>query len=590
MTVYDIIDISADRKPIEQLAASRSGWMSFATLIIALASLLGALIWYAQRPNDALPEFQQRFEDLRNLEARWDTGILALQLGLAANYDNVTAAARDLEFGIGDLMTQATARSDLNGLLEDLKTYQTSIVQKNGLFQQVKASHSMLRNAVSVLPSAIAACYVHPGVLANVDGTNKRVSDLITEGINGVMSFLISPTPFLKREVDDRLTRLRNAAQTAPSGLARDLDRLLAQIDVVVRERAKGNNLSLQLNAVATNANADAVMTHLRELRMGYRALKGGLWLTATFLSALLLATFLGFLYVSSRHFLKLSNDNVVLQQANENVEEKLLQSAKLSALGQMVAGITHEINTPLAYVRAVFELIRERLINESIPVATDAEFAADEGHEELVMLLDDGLHGLNEIATLVRTMKNFSRLDKGAIESFSVEDGLESALLLAKPQLKYVADIKREFDNVPPIMASPTQLRQVFLNLIINAADAMATMNRRGTLTLRTLITSSDTVQIQVCDDGSGISEENLSKIFDPFFTTKVVGHGTGMGLSICYRIVENHGGTIAITSKVGKGTVITITLPRRDVSFAPDAKTLPNSTESAARRLSDA
>ncbi len=586
MTVSDVIGTGLERNSLEAFGTSRSGWISFAALILVLASLFSILIWFAQRTDDALPEFQRRFEELRNVEARWDTGILALQLGLAANYDNVSDSAKNLKFGLDDLISRAVSTAELKDLSQDLKTYERSIAQKTTLFQQVKASHSMLRNAVSVLPSAISACYKHPDVMANVEDTNKRVSDLITESVNGIMSFLISPTPFLEREVDDRLTRLRSAKKTAPMELAGDLDRLLAQIDVVVRERAKGNRLSLQLNAVATSANADVVIARMRELRTGDQTLKSDLWLAAIALGALLFGAFLGFLHLSSRRFLKLSRDNVVLQQANENVEEQLLQSAKLSALGQMVAGITHEINTPLAYVRAVFELIRERLIDQSALATTDAEFTEDDGHEELVMLLDDGLHGLNEIATLVRTMKNFSRLDKGTIESFSVEDGLESALLLARAQLKYVADVKREFDGVPPIMASPTQLRQVFLNLIINAADAMAVTNRRGTLTLRTFITSSDTVQIQVCDDGAGISEENLAKIFDPFFTTKAVGHGTGMGLSICYRIVENHGGTIAISSKVGKGTVITVTLPRRDVTFASQPDVFHNIDQRPAER----
>jgi signal transduction histidine kinase len=258
------------------------------------------------------------------------------------------------------------------------------------------------------------------------------------------------------------------------------------------------------------------------------------------------------------------------------------MQSAKLSALGQMVAGITHEINTPLAYVKAVFELIKERMLVAPEKIVKDVaneddEEAAREAREELEILLDDGLHGIEEITTLVRTMKNFSRLDKGHIESFSVEEGLESALLIARSELKYVAEVKREFDSVPQIMGSPSQIRQVLLNLVVNAVDAMTAMDRRGILTLRTRITSSDTVQIDVCDNGPGIPEDVIGKIFDPFFTTKPVGQGTGMGLSICYRIVENHGGTITVSSKPGKGTVFTITLPRQGEKF-PESLPSPN------------
>jgi signal transduction histidine kinase len=565
MKISDFIDDASGRNRIQRFASSRKGWMWCVALVVLLTGLLSCLVWYAQRPSQALPAFQQKFEELRSLEARWNSGILALQLGITPNYDDVTLTARDLEQGLAALTARTASNPELSGLLAKLRQYQSSIGQKNVLFQQVKASHAMLRNAVSVLPGVIAECYEHPAVAAEATG-NKRVSDLITESVNSVMSFLTAPTPLLQGEVNERLSRIRDAAQTTETGLAGALNRLLAQIDVVVRERIKGNDLSLQLNAVATDTDAKFILEQVRELSVGTEATKRALWLGVILLSAILFILFLVLVYSLSRRFLKLKKDNAMLQQANENVEEQLMQSAKLSALGQMVAGITHEINTPLAYVRAVFELIRERLISEGAQ-----ERAADEeAHEEVVMLLSDGLHGLDEIATLVRTMKNFSRLDRGTIEPFSVEEGLESALLLAKPKLKYVADIKRDFDSIPPIMGSPTQLRQVFLNLIVNAADAIASTNRRGTLTLRTLITSSDTVQIDICDDGPGIPEENLSKIFDPFFTTKSVGQGTGMGLSICYRIIENHGGTIAVNSWVGKGSVITLILPRKDASFA--------------------
>ena len=565
MKISDFIDDASSRSAIQRFASSRRGWMWCVALVVLLSGLLSCLVWYAQRPSQTLPAFQQSFDELRSLEARWNSGILALQLGITPNYDNVTLTARDLEQGLTALTARTASNPELSGLLDKLHQYQSSIGQKNILFQQVKASHAMLRNAVSVLPGVIAECYEFPSVSIEATG-NKRVSDLITESVNSVMSFLTAPTPLLQRQVNDRLSRIRDAAQTSDTGLATALKRLLAQIDVVVRERIKGNNLSLQLSAVATDADAKVILEQIRELSIGAEATKRALWLGVILLSAVLFILFLALVYSLSRRFLKLKKDNAMLQQANENVEEQLMQSAKLSALGQMVAGITHEINTPLAYVRAVFELIRERLTSE----AAQERAADEEAHEEVVMLLSDGLHGLDEIATLVRTMKNFSRLDRGAIEPFSVEEGLESALLLAKPKLKYVADIKRDFDSIPPVMGSPTQLRQVFLNLIVNAADAIASTNRRGTLTLRTLITSSDMVQIDICDDGPGIPEENLSKIFDPFFTTKSVGQGTGMGLSICYRIIENHGGTIAVNSRVGKGSVITLILPRMDASFA--------------------
>jgi signal transduction histidine kinase len=483
-----------------------------------------------------------------------------LQLGIVSNYDNVTRSARESETGGAKLEALTASQPALAPLLDDVRAYRESISKKNLIFQQVKASHAMLRNALSILPNIIAESYAQPEASAVLPGESRRVSDLIGETVNSVMSFLISPTAMLRADVEQKLLRNRNVISTSSPALRDAMQRLLAQIEVLTKERLRGNALSLQLAAAGTDAEVNKTAADLLSLKNERAQAAQKLWTIVVVLGIALALALLGLAYALSHRFLQLNKDNAMLQQINENVEEQLVQSAKLSALGQMVAGITHEINTPLAYVKAVFELIKERLLIEH-----QSEDERNESREELTTLLEDGLHGLDEIATLVLTMKNFSRLDKGNIELFSVEEGIESALLIARPQLKYVTDINKEFDGVPQIMASPTQLRQVFLNLIVNAADAMTSHDRHGVLTVRTRVTSSDTIQIDVCDNGPGVSEENLAKIFDPFFTTKPVGQGTGMGLSICYRIVENHGGTIAINSKLNVGTVVTVTLPKQ-------------------------
>ncbi|GLU27938.1 hypothetical protein Brsp01_31710 [Brucella sp. NBRC 12950] len=495
---------------------------------------------------------------------------MALQLGFAPNYDTVTSSGQRLRASLDGLKAQASVDPRLAPMLDAIQTYRDSVDHKAWLFEQVKASYAMLRNSVTVIPDAVTDFYTDPDS-STLLKENKRASDYIAESTTSMMSFTIAPTALLRQAVDEQLSSARNAAKTASPALAQTMNRFISQLEVAVRERLRGTELMLQITQVPTAANADQIAGMLHSIAATEKATRQTVWGLIVVLSAITLIIFSIFAYVVVRRFVKLDNDNRLLQQVNENVEEQLVQSAKLSALGQMVAGITHEINTPLAYVKAVFELLKERMLTEESKKSQKATEEEEERREELMMLLDDGLHGLNEIATLVRTMKNFSRLDKGTIEPFIVEEGIESALLLARPQLKYVADVQKDFDNVPPVMASPTQIRQVLLNLIVNAADAMATCERRGVLTLRTRITSSDTVQIEVCDNGPGIPEHILPKLFDPFFTTKPVGQGTGMGLSICYRIIENHGGTIALNSKAGKGTVVTITLPRQDEKQQP-------------------
>jgi signal transduction histidine kinase len=511
---------------------------------------------------------------VRDLEAQWDSEILSLQLGISPNYDSVTNTARNLRLGLARLAAQSRSDEALVTLQPGVEAYRQTVEQKAWLSEQVKASYAMIRNSVAILPSAISDAYVHPEILKTIDGENKRVSDLLTETITGMVSFTISPTPLLRESVQERINKTRAASQSVSADLADAIDRFLVHIEVVIRERQRGNELMLAITSVPIEAATSRVQTDLQSLEQAKAGTVRMLWDITVVIAALLVLAFIAFAFVLSRRFVQMGRDNRMLLEVNEDVEEQLMQSAKLSALGQMVAGITHEINTPLAYVKAVFELIQERVT--ALPVKSVRDIADEqddeavrEAQEELEMLLQDGLHGIEEITTLVRTMKNFSRLDKGNIESFSVEEGLESALLIARPQLKYVADVAREFDSVPQIMCSPSQIRQVLLNLIVNAADAMATMQRRGVLTLRTRITSSDTVQIDIGDNGPGISAEDISKIFDPFFTTKPIGEGTGMGLSICYRIIENHGGTITVSSRPGKGTVFTLTLPRQDEKF---------------------
>jgi len=412
---------------------------------------------------------------------------------------------------------------------------------------------------------------------------------VITEIISGMTSFTISPSALLLKTVQEKISETQTIAQALPPELANTITRFLVQVEVEIQERQRGNQLMLEVPSVPTSVAADRVESDLQSLVASKAESRSRLWDLTLLLGALLVVAIVAFTMLLWRRFAQLDKDHRVLMQVNENAEEQLMQSAKLSALGQMVAGITHEINTPLAYVRAVFELIKERIVAEPAKfvagIPDEDDEATREWREELQILLDDGLHGLDEMATLVRTMKNFSRLDKGSIESFSVEEGIESALLIARPQLKYVADVKREFDAVPAIMGSPSQLRQVLLNLIVNAADAMKGLDRRGLLTVRTRVTSSDTVQIDICDNGSGIPEDIVGRIFDPFFTTKPVGEGTGMGLSICYRIIENHGGTITVNSKAGKGTVFTIILPRQGENFASSDDASVDVKDSSAR-----
>ncbi|MBY5774861.1 hypothetical protein HFN63_33060 [Rhizobium leguminosarum] len=552
-------------------------WNSCIVLIVAGSGLIGAQWWLSIRDR-GLQEFRNGFEQLKSLEIRWDNELLSLQLGFAPNYDAVTDLARDLELRWRDLDDIARNSGTLTFVSHEVEAYRESLKRKIWLSEQIKASYAMLRNSVSVLPDAVRMLYRDSELVSPAHQIGARVSDVVTEVITGIIAFSASPTKPLGDAVRQQVATMRSAAIHLSPQTAEVLGRLLAQVDVIVRERQRSNELMLALTAVPTGVVSDALEDRLHAIERSRVETQRRIRDISVLGGALLVVAAILFALALRNRFVRLREDNWAMHQANENAEQQLMQSAKLSALGQMVAGISHEINTPLAYVKAVFELIKDRVTTRpqlAYPIAAGVMIAEmeQEWREELEALLEDGLHGLEEMASLVRSMKNFSRLDKGNVESFSVVAAIESALQIAGPQLKNGIDVKREFDPVPMINGSPLQLRQVFVNLIVNAVDAMKVENNGGVLTLRTRHTASDMIQIDISDNGKGIEEEHLKKIFDPFFTTKEVGEGTGMGLSISYRIIENHGGIITVQSKLRRGTIFTITLPRQDDKSIPSA-----------------
>jgi len=278
------------------------------------------------------------------------------------------------------------------------------------------------------------------------------------------------------------------------------------------------------------------------------------------------------------------------LEQAYRKLKSsqtQLIQSEKMASLGQMVAGLAHEINTPLGYVRNNVEMTQAaladvanlvgaqaRVIDAMLSGADETEFAArvsaleaqratiDAGAlDDLRGLLDDTVFGVGQIAELVGNLKDFSRLDQARRERVDVHRLIDSALKIGGNLLrKKDITVVRQFGDIPPIECSPAQINQVLLNLITNAAQAIE--HAQGRITLRTHAVGHYLL-IAVEDNGKGIPAEYIARIFDPFFTTKPIGQGTGLGLSICYQIIEQHGGRIRAASTPGTGTRFLVALP---------------------------
>ncbi|MDQ7981717.1 ATP-binding protein [Paraburkholderia sp. SARCC-3016] len=271
------------------------------------------------------------------------------------------------------------------------------------------------------------------------------------------------------------------------------------------------------------------------------------------------------------------------LQELNRTLEQtqgQLLQSEKMASLGQLAAGVAHEINNPVGFIKSnlgslstqvagllqvihAYEcaeplLCGEPSILEQIAAARDAadlQYVQD----DIGTLIRETAEGVSRVQAIVRDLKEFSHRNDTDPQLADLHKGLDSTLNIVWNELKYKADVVKEYGELPQVECVATQLNQVFMNLLVNAAQAIES---RGTITLRTG-TADGNVWIEIADTGKGISPDHLPRIFDPFFTTKPVGQGTGLGLSLAYGIVARHGGTIDVRSEVSKGTTFRVSLP---------------------------
>lgn len=239
-----------------------------------------------------------------------------------------------------------------------------------------------------------------------------------------------------------------------------------------------------------------------------------------------------------------------------------LVQSEKMAALGDLVAGVAHEINTPLGAVTSNTDLIGRALakLTDSVGDASQNDQARRLA-DRATSLVGVSRDACRRIGDIVRSLRNFARLDEAEYKPADLHEGLDSTLTLARHLLKNRITVHHDYGALPQVECHANQINQVFLNMLVNAAQAI---EGPGEITIRTRHdVEHGTAVVEISDTGGGIPEENLRKIFDPGFTTKGVGVGTGLGLAICYRIIEQHQGKIEVESTVGKGTTFRIILP---------------------------
>jgi len=274
-------------------------------------------------------------------------------------------------------------------------------------------------------------------------------------------------------------------------------------------------------------------------------------------------------------------NQQTLLNLQLKETQAHLVQSEKMASIGQLAAGVAHEINNPLGYIYSnlnslkqyIQDLIQiseqaERLAGqlpadhpeiqafEQLKQAVDLNFLKDDAAD----LVNESLEGATRAKKIVQDLRDFSRIDKQVREMFDLEAGMDATLNIVNNELKYKAEVIREYGGIKPFECVGAQLNQVFMNLLVNAAQAIEEF---GKITVRTGYKDADWLWVEVEDTGQGMSEETRARIFDPFFTTKPIGKGTGLGLSLSYKIIKDHQGSIDIHSAIGQGTKFRIYLP---------------------------
>lgn len=271
------------------------------------------------------------------------------------------------------------------------------------------------------------------------------------------------------------------------------------------------------------------------------------------------------------------------LQQALQDLKEtqsQLIQTEKMSSLGEMVAGIAHEINNPVNFIYANIEYANNyfqdllslvTLYKEQYPSFNTAiekklkEIDWEYLNEDLLKLLSSIKIGAERIREIVLSLRNFSRLDEADMKEVNIHEGINNTLLILNHRLKQNIEVIKDYGELPLVECYPAQLNQVFMNIISNAIDALLETNTSANkkIIICTQNINNKYIRIGIKDNGSGIPEEIRNKLFNPFFTTKPVGKGTGLGLSISYKIIEKHYGKIEVISEIGKGTEFAIMIP---------------------------
>ncbi|ASM79117.1 hypothetical protein VITFI_CDS3340 (plasmid) [Vitreoscilla filiformis] len=582
-------------------------WMKATAVAVAAAALLGGLaglVWKTQTGDHGLQmRVNATLRELRQYDAELGQNVLRARNDIDKNYDALTALRQSILTAQQRLHTDVQ-ESGQAALTEPMTHIAAAFQIKLDQVEHFKTENALLRNSLRYLPLAVMTLR-EPAYAAKATAVLDQAHELVAL----MFRYHLAPDEAQRTALLTLLEALTPATQNADA--LGEATRLVTEhARVVLDQKGKEARVLGAMEQAPTLASLDQltrsfehVFAQEEQARQLWRSILAGY-------AALLLLGLgaLGWRLAVSHRALNAANAS--LARTNETLEEhvqartqeltdavahlkesqaQLVQSEKMASLGQMVAGIAHEINTPLAYINSSLQVAHTRMADvellvhetaelmrlvhseEAEQAALEAQFAQvqeitsafedSEAIDEMRNLLSDGLHGIEQIRDMVINLKDFSRLDRAKVMDFNVNDGVKSTLKIARNLVKH-RDIRTALGEVPLVQCAPSQINQVLLNLITNACHATADQGGQVSIATRAV---RNGVVIEVSDNGSGIPANVLPRIFDPFFTTKKVGEGTGLGLSIAQRIVHDHGGRIDVASTVGVGSKFSVYLPSR-------------------------
>lgn len=518
--------------------------------------------------------FRIRYENQNDHEE-----IDELTLNLSEEFDNLRFEALFEEIESSPMLNRTSLQFDQSLLekrehIDSFLKHHKELVEANELFLSYSDEEAEINEVISRLFLKDAINAVDVAFYRFLENSNEENKALLNDA-NGAISTIIDSAD--------------ESDQAIVFGYIKTLS------DIVIASEETHQDFTDAINQDTSQAIIDFELAYAE---FHTQTIKGSNLLKTALVvyGFILLLALIFFAYLLRQHYLHLEQEVADRTQEISDAykelqesQEQLIQSEKMASLGAMVAGVAHEINTPLGYVNSNVDTIKlnmsdinelfgdiEKLYQEAkSPERNNSRLStllssllksykgldAEEIFLESQQLLEDSHHGLGEISGLVMSLKDFSRLDRQATDEIDIHSCIENSIKIATNHIKENhVDVKREYAKLPKIICTPSKLNQLFLNIITNASQAMK--EKGGELKITTLH-KEENIIVSFTDQGVGMDEDTLHKMFDPFFTSKPIGEGTGLGMSIAYKIVEAHNGKIQAKSKPGVGTTVAIQLP---------------------------